>query len=72
MSYLRYGMPRLSIVKSLFIFNLLQADDLFMGSFVWDIESHSNPLTTVYRITGQDLQYLAEYVMAYYILCWIY
>lgn len=44
------------------IYVVPQADDLFLGSFVWDIASHSNPLTKSYRITAQDLQSLAEYV----------
>ena len=43
----------------------VQPDDLFLGSYVWDTKTHSNPVganATFYRISAGDLQLLAEYV----------
>jgi hypothetical protein len=43
----------------------VQPDDLFLGSYVWNTTTHSNPVGTdafFYRITADDLQNLAEYV----------
>jgi hypothetical protein len=42
----------------------VQPDDLFLGSYVWNITTHSNPVGDAffYRITADDLQNLAKYV----------
>eukprot|EP00026_Physarum_polycephalum_P002197 Phypoly_transcript_02202.p1 GENE.Phypoly_transcript_02202~~Phypoly_transcript_02202.p1 ORF type:complete len:872 (+),score=170.46 Phypoly_transcript_02202:200-2815(+) len=42
---------------------LVQPDDLFLGSYVWNTTTHSNPVTntsTWYRISADDLQLLAD------------
>jgi len=39
----------------------VQADDLFLASFIWNTTTHTNPLTTYYRMSADDLQFHADF-----------
>lgn len=42
----------------------IQPDDLFLASYLWDVTTHTNPVTSTsptYRLSAQDLQNLADF-----------
>jgi hypothetical protein len=56
---------------------LVQPDDLFLGSYIWNQTTHSNPVgvnDTWYRISADDLQQLAEYVPPpfFFVFCFVF
>jgi hypothetical protein len=53
----------------------VQPDDLFLGSYIWNLTTHTNPVgvnDTWYRISADDLQLLAEYVLYFYLYIFLY
>lgn len=47
----------------------VQPDDLFLGSYIWNTTTHTNPIaddSPWFRLSASDLQNLAEYALSIY------